>query len=72
MVGVEEGRELRFRGDLYSQESTFPLVFLCSLRDRLRYSHSLEIGMIQFIPHFSIIIFLIVETFFRINHVINY
>jgi len=26
MVGVEEGRELRFRGDLYSQESTFPLV----------------------------------------------
>jgi len=28
MVGVEEGREFRFRGDLYSQESTFPLVFL--------------------------------------------
>jgi len=27
MVGVEEGREFRFRGDLYSQESTFPLVF---------------------------------------------
>jgi len=27
MVGVEEGRELRFRGDLYSQECTFPLVF---------------------------------------------
>ena len=27
MVGVEEGRE--FRKDLYSQESTFPLVFLC-------------------------------------------
>ena len=26
MVGVEEGRELCFRGDLYSQESTFPLV----------------------------------------------
>jgi len=26
MVGVEEGREFRFRGDLYSQESTFPLV----------------------------------------------
>jgi len=25
MVGVEEGREFRFRGDLYSQESTFPL-----------------------------------------------
>jgi len=25
-VGVEEGREFRFRGDLYSQESTFPLV----------------------------------------------
>jgi len=23
---VEEGREFRFRGDLYSQESTFPLV----------------------------------------------
>ena len=28
MVGVEEGREFRFRGDLYSQESTFPLVYL--------------------------------------------
>jgi len=26
MVGVEEGREFRFREDLYSQESTFPLV----------------------------------------------
>jgi len=26
MVGVEEGREFRFRGDLYFQESTFPLV----------------------------------------------
>jgi len=26
MVGVEEGRDFRFRGDLYSQESTFPLV----------------------------------------------
>ena len=26
MVEVEEGREFRFRGDLYSQESTFPLV----------------------------------------------
>ena len=26
IVGVEEGREFRFRGDLYSQESTFPLV----------------------------------------------
>jgi len=28
MVGVEEGREFRFRGDLYSQESTFPLVYI--------------------------------------------
>ena len=28
MVGVEEGREFCFRGDLYSQESTFPLVFV--------------------------------------------
>jgi len=26
MVRVEEGREFRFRVDLYSQESTFPLV----------------------------------------------
>jgi len=26
MVGVEEGHEFRFRGDLYSQESTFPLL----------------------------------------------
>ena len=30
MVGVEEGREFRFRGDLYSQESTFPLVVHCT------------------------------------------
>ena len=29
MVGVEEGREFRLRGDLYSQESTFPLVYTC-------------------------------------------
>ena len=28
MVGVEEGREFRFRGYLYSQESTFSLVIL--------------------------------------------
>ena len=38
MVGVEEEREFRFRGDLYSQESTFPLVYallllLLGLRD---------------------------------------
>ena len=26
---VEEGREFRFRGDLYSQEITFPLVLFC-------------------------------------------
>jgi len=26
MVEVEEGSEFCFRGDLYSQESTFPLV----------------------------------------------
>jgi len=31
MVGVEEGREFRFRGDLYSQESTFPLVESASI-----------------------------------------
>jgi len=29
MVRVEEGREFRFCGDLYSQESTFPLVIKC-------------------------------------------
>jgi len=28
MVRVEEGREFRFLGDLYSQESTFPLVYV--------------------------------------------
>ena len=28
MVGVEEGREFRFRGDLYSQESRIPLVII--------------------------------------------
>ena len=26
----DEGREFRFRGDLYSQESTFPLVVVVS------------------------------------------
>jgi len=31
MVGVEEMREFLFRGDLYSQESTFPLVLSCVL-----------------------------------------
>ena len=31
MVGVEEGREFRFRGDLYSQETTFPLVIIVRL-----------------------------------------
>ena len=31
MVGVEEGREFRFRGDPYSQESTFPLVIFLFL-----------------------------------------
>ena len=29
MVGVEEEGEFRFCGDLYSQESTFPLVCAC-------------------------------------------
>jgi len=28
MVGVEEGREFRFHGDLYSHESTFSLVII--------------------------------------------
>jgi len=28
---VEEGREFRYRGDLYSQESTFPLVLECEV-----------------------------------------
>ena len=32
MVGVEEWREFRFRGDLYSQESTFPLVNIVATR----------------------------------------
>ena len=32
MVLVEEGREFRFCGDLYSQESTFPLVYGCERR----------------------------------------
>ena len=34
MIGVEKGREFRFRGDLYSQESTFPLVIMYFLRSR--------------------------------------
>jgi len=34
MVGVEEGREFRFRGDLYSQESIFPLVKTSLVRYR--------------------------------------
>ena len=35
MVGVEEGRELRFRGNLYSQESTFPLVCDCGVQNKV-------------------------------------
>jgi len=38
MVGVEEGREFRFRGDLYSQESTLPLV--CDILFILQYKVS--------------------------------
>ena len=37
MVGVEEGREFRFRGDLYSQESIFPLVKTSLVRYRSIY-----------------------------------
>ena len=36
MVGVEEGREFRFRWDLYSQESTFPLVVTAILNTSLK------------------------------------
>ena len=32
------GREFRFRGDLYSQESTFPLVFYVLNADGGRYA----------------------------------
>jgi len=39
MVGVEEGREFRFRGDLYSQKSTFPLV-LITLKRRCEIGNS--------------------------------
>jgi len=31
MVRIEEGREFRFRREVYSQESTFPLVSSVSL-----------------------------------------
>ena len=34
MVGVEKGCEFRFRRDLYSEESTFPLVALSFQRVR--------------------------------------
>ena len=39
MVGVEEGSEFRFRGDLYSQDSTFPLVLFVatSLMNKAEY-----------------------------------
>jgi len=39
MVGVKEGREFRFRGDLYSQKSTFPLV-LITLKRRCEIGNS--------------------------------
>ena len=35
MVGVEEGREFRFLGDLYSQESTFSLVIRTVTKTKL-------------------------------------
>jgi len=38
MVGVEEGREFHFRGDLYSQESTFRQVNPADKRLRQKYS----------------------------------
>jgi len=47
IVGVEEGREFRFRGDLYSQESTFPLVnyeFVANLLPSLLVENFLKIG----------------------------
>ena len=36
MVRVEEGREFLFRSDLYSQESTFPLVACVSVVNAIR------------------------------------
>jgi len=44
---VEEGREFRFRGDLYSQESTFPLVWIC----KVRFFNSLESNNFQSISY---------------------
>jgi len=41
MVGVKEGREFRFRGDLYSQESTFPQVLFTSAKDEVIWFDSL-------------------------------
>jgi len=35
MVEVEEGREFRFRGDLYSQESTFRLVIVLVIVNKI-------------------------------------
>ena len=37
------GREFRFRGDLYSQESTFPVVLHCVLQQN---SSELSIGWV--------------------------
>jgi len=58
MVGVEEGREFRFRGDLYSQESTFPLVimyFFCEAETPKLYfqvglmkCHSMHVALTDF------------------------
>ena len=47
MVGVEEGREFRFRGDLYSQESTFPLVLLIISGDSYCNVHRRHVRVIK-------------------------
>ena len=48
MVGVEEGREFRFRWDLYSQESTFPLVLNVSVRINYKLPNSiLGVGLLH-------------------------
>ena len=47
MAGVEEGREFRFRGDLYSQESTFPLVLLIISVDSYCNVHKRHVRVIK-------------------------
>jgi len=57
---VDEGREFRFRGDLYSQESTFPLVIIIIIIICLERGADLHMAQLMPLP-------LIVSCFSKIQ-----